>query len=118
MAAALPQVPAEAGAMEGVDGNRESRDTELVAVVAVAGTDAGFGAHWRQAGSELSLQRGIPRASSLAAAAAAAAAAVGIAGGQQAELEQLGDTACAGQEQGDRQVNRRQRCSVLGDDRM
>jgi hypothetical protein len=41
-AAALPRVPAEAGAMEEVDGHWESLGTEVVAVV--AGTGAEFGA--------------------------------------------------------------------------
>ena len=114
VAAALPQVPAEAGAMEEVDGHqkehRESWDTGVVAVV--AGTGAGFGAHWRQEGFEMPHRRGRLRASSLAAAAA------GIAGGQQTGLEQVGGTAGAGQEQGDRQVNHRQRSPILGDCRM
>lgn len=99
VAVALSRVPAEAGAMEEVGGHqkerRESWDTGVVAVV-VAGTGAGFGEQWKQAGVEMPRQRGRLRASSLAAAAA------GIAGGQQAGLEQLGGTAGAGQEQGDR----------------
>lgn len=98
VAAALPRVPGEAGATEEVDGHqkerRESWDTGVVAV-AVAGTGAGSGKQWKQAGVEMPPQRGRLRASSLAAAA-------GIAGGQQARLEQLGGTAGAGQEQGDR----------------
>lgn len=87
--------------MEEADGHqkerRESWDTGVVAVVVVAGTGAGFGEQWKQAGVEMPHQRGRLRASSLAAAAAA-----GIVGGQQAGLEQLGGTAGAGQEQGDR----------------
>ena len=72
--------------MEEVDGHRkehrESWDTGVVVVV--AGTGAGSGAQWRQAGFEMPHHRGRLRASSLAAAAAAAAAAgaAGIAGGQ------------------------------------
>ena len=108
--AAMPRVPAEAGAMEEVDGHRESWDTGLVAVV--AGTGVRFGAYWRRAGPEVPHQRSRPRVSSLAAGAAGA----GIAGGQQAGLDQVGGTACAGQ--GDQQVNHRQRSPILGGDRM
>lgn len=72
--------------MEEVDGHRKERreswDTGVVAVV-VAGTGAGSGAQWRQAGFEMPHHRGRLRASSLAAAAAAAGGgAAGIAGGQ------------------------------------
>lgn len=115
VAAALPRVPVEADAMEEADGHRkehrESWDTGVVAVVVVAGTGAGFGVQWRQAAFGMPHQRGRPRESSLAAAA-------GIVDGQQTGLEQLEGTVGAGQQQGDRQVNHRQRSPILGDCRM
>lgn len=82
--------------MAGAVGYRENWGMGAVAVVAVVGIGAGFGAWWRQAGPEGSHRGNKPRGNTLAVVVVAAA--VGIAGDQQADLEHFEDIACAEQE--------------------